>query len=260
MRVSIVVGVGVLGLVIAALAPPEHQLQAYHDFAPSGPGNMGIVLSNLAFLVVGIWGLRLFHGGPLGRVLFAAPSDGWPYAAFFSGAVLVTFGSGYYHLDPNDGTLVWDRLAMTVIFVALFSAFIADRIHRRAGVAVVLPVLLALGAVSVAYWDATGDLRAYRVVQLLPMVLVPLICLLFPGRLTRFRYVGWMSFWYALATVVEHLDKTVYTLLPFGGHTIKHLLAAIACAVVIAMLRDAARGRGESESGIMADKRKGTER
>ena len=65
-RVSIVAGLGALGLLIAALAPPEFQLQSYHDFAPSGPGNMGIVLSNLAFLVVGLWGMRLRYGGPLG--------------------------------------------------------------------------------------------------------------------------------------------------------------------------------------------------
>ena len=244
-RVAIVAGAGALGLGIAALAPPEHQLQAYHDFAPSGPGNMGIVLSNLAFLVVGLWGLRLLYGGPLGRALFATPGEAWPYATFFAGAVLVTFGSGYYHLDPDDGTLVWDRLAMTVIFMGLFATFIADRIHGRAGVAVMLPALLALGAVSIAYWDVTGDLRAYRVVQFLPMVLIPLICLLFPGRLTRFKYAAWMGFWYALATIVELFDRTVYTVLSIGGHTIKHLLAAIAAAAVIAMLRDAARRGGE---------------
>ena len=259
-RVSIVAGVGALGLLIAALAPPEYQLQSYHDFAPSGPGNMGIVLSNLAFLVVGLWGMRLRYGGPLGSALFTAPGEERPYVVVFAGLVLVTFGSGYYHLDPNDGTLVWDRLAMTVIFMALLSAFIADRIHRRAGVTLALPALLALGAVSIAYWDVTGDLRPYRVVQLLPMALIPLMCLLFSGRLTRFRYIAWMGFWYALATVVEHLDKTVYTVLSIGGHTIKHLLAAVAGAAVIAMLRDAARRGGEAESGIMVDNRGGTGR
>jgi hypothetical protein len=247
-RVSIVVGAGALGLAIAALAPPEHQLQAYHDFAPSGPGDLGIVLSNLAFLVVGLWGLRLLYGGSLGRTLFAVPSERRPFVAFFAGAVLVTFGSGYYHLDPNDDTLVWDRLAMTVIFMGLFAAFIADRVHRRAGITVMLPTLLALGAISIAYWDATGDLRAYRLVQLLPIALITLICLLFPGRLTRFKFAAWMAFWYALATLFEFFDRAVYTVLSIGGHTIKHLLAAIACYIVLVMLRDAARsGRSQRE-------------
>ena len=248
-RVSIVAGAGALGLVAAAVAPPEHQLQAYRDFAPSGPGNLGIVLSNLAFLVVGLWGLRFLYDGPPGRALFAAPGEKWPYAAFFAGVVLVAFGSGYYHLDPGDGTLVWDRLAMTVIFMGLFSAFIADRVHGRAGVTVLLPALLALGAVSVAYWDVTGDLRFYHVVQLLPVALILLICLLFPGRLTRFKYAARMGLWYALATVFELFDKAVHGWLSIGGHTIKHLLAAVACAAVIAMLRDAARRGGEADHG-----------
>ena len=241
-RVSIVLGAGVLGLLIAAVAPPERQIQAYHDFAPSGPGDLGIVLSNLAFLVVGLWGLWFLYGKPSGRAVFEAPRDGWPYAAFFAGLVLVTFGSGYYHLDPNDGTLVWDRLAMTVIFMALFAAFIADRFRVGAGIVVLLPALLVLGAASVVYWGVTGDLRFYHLVQFLPLVLLMLICLLFPGRLTRFKYAAWMVFWYALATVFELFDKTVYAWISIGGHTIKHLLAAVACTLVIAMLRASGAG------------------
>ncbi len=240
-RVSIVLGVGALGLLIAAVAPPEGQIQAYHDFAPSGPGGLGIVLSNLAFLVVGLWGLWFLHGKPSGGAVFEAPRDGWPYAVFFAGLVLVTFGSGYYHLDPNDGTLVWDRLAMTVIFMALFAAFVADRLRVGAGIVVLLPALLVLGAASVVYWGVTGDLRFYHLAQFLPLVLLMLICLLFPGRLTRFRYVAWMGFWYALATVFELFDKTVYGWLSIGGHSIKHVLAAVACTLVIAMMRDAGR-------------------
>jgi len=33
---------------------------------------------------------------------------GW--TAFFVGITATAFGSAYYHLKPNDASLVWDRL------------------------------------------------------------------------------------------------------------------------------------------------------
>ena len=104
-----------------------------------------------------------------------------------------------------------------------------------------LPALLILGAASMVYWRLTDDLRLYHIVQLLPMALILLICLLFPGRLTRLKYVVWMGLWFALATVFEQFDKTIFSWISIGGHTIKHPVAAVAPYVVIAMLQDAAR-------------------
>ena len=43
------------------------------------------------------------------------------------------------------------------------------------------------------------------------------------------------------ATFCDLFDKTVYGWIGFGGHAIKHVLAAIACATILAMLQDAAR-------------------
>ena len=41
---------------------------------------------------------------------------GW--SAFFIGIMSTSFGSAYYHLKPNDASLVWDRLPVsTIIFV-----------------------------------------------------------------------------------------------------------------------------------------------
>jgi hypothetical protein len=92
-----------------------------------------------------------------------------------------------------------------------------------------------------AAWRVTGDLRLYHLVQALPILLAPMICLLFPGRVTRVKYVAWMAFWFALASFCDLFDKTVYGWIGFGGHAIKHVLAAIACFAILAMLEDAAR-------------------
>jgi hypothetical protein len=45
----------------------------------------------------------------------AASSQGelWSWTLFFAGVTAVGFGSSYYHLNPNDATLVWDRLPVS---------------------------------------------------------------------------------------------------------------------------------------------------
>ena len=59
-RVWVVAGTAALIVALAMLAPPEFQDQAYHDFAPTalfGVADFGVVASNGAFLIVGVWGL-----------------------------------------------------------------------------------------------------------------------------------------------------------------------------------------------------------
>ncbi len=243
-RVWIVAGTAALVVALAILAPPELQDEAYHAFAPTalfGRTDFGVVASNGAFLVVGLWGLWRVGGRRLAPWPFGSPGEHWPYLTFFFGVALIALGSGYYHAGPTTETLLWDRLAMTVAFMALLAAFIGDRIHLGVAVAVALPVLLVLGALSMAAWHFTEDLRLYRIVQALPILLIWMICLLFPGRVTRVKYAAWMAFWFGLATFCDLFDKTVYGWIGFGGHAIKHVLAAIACATILAMLEDAGR-------------------
>jgi uncharacterized membrane protein YhaH (DUF805 family) len=73
------------------------------------------------------------------------------------------------------------------------------------------------------------------------MLLIWIICLLFPGRVTRVKYAAWMAFWFGLATFCDLFDKAIHGWIGFGGHAIKHLLAAIACFTILAMLQDAGR-------------------
>ena len=243
-RVAVVTGTAALIVALAVLAPPELQDEAYHDFAPTalfGVAKFGIVASNGAFLVVGLWGLWRIGFRRLAPWPFRSPGEDWPYLTFFLGVVLVALGSGTYHAGPTSASLLWDRLAMTVVFMALLAAFIADRIHLGAGAAVALPVLLVLGVLSMAAWHFTGDLRLYRIVQALPMLLIWIVCLLFPGRVTRVKYAAWMAFWFGLATFCDLFDKTIHGWIGFGGHAIKHILAAIACFTILAMLEDAGR-------------------
>ena len=250
-RIWILAGIAALIVALALLAPPQFQDEGYHDFASTalfGVANFGIVASNGAFLAVGLWGLWRLTARRLSPWPFQAPGELWPFLAFFLGVVLIALGSGTYHAAPTTETLLWDRLAMTVAFMALLAAFIADRIHLGVGKSVALPLLLGLGALSMVAWRVTGDLRLYHLVQALPVVLIPMICLLFPGRVTRMRYFAWMAFWFGLATFCDLFDDTVRDWIGFGGHAIKHVLAAIACTTILVMLQDTGRRLNEAPS------------
>src|SRR5204863_1270872 len=101
---------------------------AYHNFADHR-SILGVlhglnVLSNIPFLVIGAVGLAFLGsaaarrpGGP-----FLRSAERWPFVVFFVGVALTAFGSAYYHLDPTNSRLVWDRLPMAVGFMALFAA------------------------------------------------------------------------------------------------------------------------------------------
>ncbi len=250
-RVWILAGTAALVVALAMLAPPKLQDEGYHAFAPTtlfGVADFGIVASNGAFLVVGLWGLWRIGFRRLAPWPFGSPGEHWPYLTFFLGVVLIAVGSGYYHAGPTTETLLWDRLAMTVVFMALLAAFIGDRIHLGVGVAVALPLLLVLGALSMAAWRVTGDLRLYHLLQALPILLILMICLLFPDGLTRVKYAAWMAFWFGLATFCDLFEDLVYGWIGFGGHAIKHVLAAVACFMILVMLEDAARRLNETPS------------
>lgn len=246
-RIGFLMPLFVAALVGLFFLEPIPQSAAYHGFIDtrSWPGipNFGDVVSNIPFAVAGGYGLWLVLG-PAGRRKFDNLADRWPYALFFIGVGLVGVGSSYYHMAPDNARLVWDRLPMTVAFMALFSAFIADRINQRIGVRWILPILLLAGFASVYYWDRTeslgrGDLRFYFLVQFYPIVALPVICWLFPeGRYTSGRHLAWMIAWYVLAKALETYDVQVFVILgdSVSGHTLKHLASAGAVFVVIRML------------------------
>ena len=253
-RYRIVSLVALLVASIAALAflDPLPQSLAYHGFADTrlwlNIPNFGDVASNLPYAFLGVYGFwRVL--GPTHQRLVPNPVDCWPYALFFIGVALVGFGSSYYHAAPDNTRLVWDRLPMTVAFMSLFSAFIADRIDQRIGVKRLLPILIAVGIGSVAYWNWTeslgrGDLRFYFLVQFYPVVALPLLCWLFPpGRYTNDRSLAWLIAWYMVAKVLEVFDSQVFNILggAVSGHSLKHLTSSVAVIVVIHMLSKSRR-------------------
>ena len=89
------------------------------------------------------------------------PADSLAYQILFLAVALVGLGSTYYHLDPSNGTLLWDRLPMSIAFMAFLATAITERLDRRAGIITLLP-LIAFGLFSVLYWHYTEQAGSWR--------------------------------------------------------------------------------------------------
>jgi len=235
----IIIAVVVTGLTFTF--PPIAQDPSYHDFADKrgwlGIPNFGDVMSNLPFLFFGLMGVGAVYSGR--SDFFTMDGERIPWQVFFVGTFLVGFGSGYYHWEPNNHTLVWDRLPMTIAFMSFVSVVVMERLHEKGGL-ILLPVLLIVGAASVFYWDHTeslghGDLRPYALVQFLPMLLLPLMFWLLSARYSGLKYLGYALLWYMLAKVLEHFDRGIFAMTGevISGHTLKHISASIAVLMMV---------------------------
>lgn len=246
----------IVALAIGAmlLHGPIAQLPHYHAFADTrtwlGLPNAGDVLSNLGFLLVGTWGLlRLWPQGTAN-----VHDAGWPgYRLFLIALVLTALGSFFYHLAPDDHRLLWDRLPIALACAGLLAGVRAD----TQGAGRDHTTLLATAAVcSVLWWYLTemlgqGDLRPYLLMQALPLVLIPLWQALYRApRADRIAF-GWAILFYVAAKAAELQDHQVLDALGWvSGHTIKHVLATAAAAVLVKRLIARQRhGEGRMATG-----------
>jgi len=238
--VALAVVVGVAALLIRRTPQPL----SYHDFADKrsllGIPNFGDVTSNILFLVAGLWGL-VFLCRKSSRERFLEARERWAYAIVFLGLLFTAFGSAYYHLAPDNARLLWDRLPMTVVFMPLVAAIIAERVNVRLGLWL-LPVLTVVGIASVLQWylseeRGAGDLRFYAAVQLYALVAL-LVAMLLPPRYTQGPYLLVVAGLYVLAKLCEAADQQIFSLGHLiSGHTLKHLAAGSAGLCILRMLQ-----------------------
>jgi len=233
--------------VVDLLLPRIPQPQSYHMFADQrsflGIPNFGDVVSNVPFAIFGLWGLAFFMRSNSEQLSehFLDSRERWFYLIIFTGLLLTAFGSSYYHLAPSNARLVWDRLPMTIVFMSLVAALIAERINLRIGLWL-LPVLLLIGVSSVFQWyiselHGVGDLRFYATVQAYS-VLFLFMALLFPPRYTFGLDLAIVAGFYVLAKVLETLDKPIFRLGHIvSGHTLKHLAAALSGYWILRMIK-----------------------
>ncbi len=231
-------------IIAAAFAlEPIAQAPGYHQFADTrqflGVANFWNVVTNLPFLYAGFAGLKFLSANePRGILHSLLPA----YRVFFAGVLMTAVGSAWYHISPDNDSLLWDRLPMTVVFMSLFSIILGEHISETLGRRALLSLLL-VGVASVIYWSFTesrgiGDLRPYVLVQFIPMLLIPFVLLMYSSHFDSTAFLWGMIVIYASAKLVEHFDHEVYA---FGelisGHSVKHLAAATASLLFLYGLR-----------------------
>jgi hypothetical protein len=234
-----------LALAAAMLAyGPIHQPADYHAFADRrttlGIANAADVLSNIGFSLVGLWGFAAWAAWTRHPDV---PRSSRGYALFFVALILTGLGSAYYHLSPDNARLAWDRLPIALACAGLLAAVHADTHSPKQPI--LFPAALALAAVlSVWWWSHTGtqgegDLRPYLLIQGLPLFVVPAWQAIYRAPRRERIAFGIAIALYAAAKAAEIGDHAIFEASggTFSGHTLKHLLAVVAGAVIAADFR-----------------------
>ena len=246
-------------LLALGLAAPDLAADAYSGGASlsdvrtlMGLPNAIDVLSNLPFLLAGIWGLLLLHRVERrhdhhpGHARCLA-HDELPGSAldcawlFFAGLLLVAAASAFYHLQPADMLrLAGDRAAMAVTFAAVRGRAVAARVSQRPYWPAAC-ITLAAGFLAVAVFHETGNVAPWVVVQFGGIALVLWMATMRPvrgGTRPLHLKLGWIIAAYGLAKVLEMADGALYELTQhvISGHSLKHVAAALAALPVVSAL------------------------
>jgi hypothetical protein len=233
-RHAIVLALVMGSLLLLLVQQPIKQDLAYHAFVDVrtifGIPNFYNVVSNVPFLLVGIAGSRFCFRDAKGDSKMA-------WMVFFAGIGLVGLGSVYYHLDPSNQRLLWDRLPMTIGFMGLFTALFGELIQPRLTQYFLLPsVLVGIGSVLVWHWY--DDLRLYVWVQFMPLLVIPAMLALYRKSYTHLYLLVLALGCYLLAKLMETFDTEIFSMLQneMAGHAIKHVFSAIGGALILRML------------------------
>ena len=229
-----------LFIIVALFYGPISQPQEYHDFADGrellGVPNALDVISNLAILCPGVLGLSFIYER---RNKSQVSEDEISiHITLFSGMILTFAGSVWFHLDPTDSTMLWDRLGMSVVIGSCISLLIHDMWDRNLAGQIHLPVVIA-SIISVLWWPVFDDLRIYFIVKHHPFILFPI--LLFCGNRVYDKISGyyWGLSMFLLATIFEFADQQIFELTGIiSGHTLKHIAAGIGLWFLMVMIRD----------------------
>lgn len=229
-------------LTVAIVAPAVAQSAQHHHFVDQRAWGYipfaADVLSNLPFLLWGVLGLSLLARQPRSAACCADAASRRLMGLFFAGLVVTAFMSAFYHWQPDNEGLTFDRLGMVLAFAGLMGLAAAGRVSARAGALLALAVLL-LGPLSIWVWSASGNVLPWAVLQFGGMLLV--LCLAVHKPLLGAPDIrwGWVIVIYALAKCFEMTDEGVFaaTSQLVSGHSLKHVVASFAAwPVVFAVL------------------------
>lgn len=221
---------------------PLPQDPAYHLLADTRAclgvvPRAGDVLSNLAILAAGLFGLALRP-----RMTIAA-EERTASNVLIAAAILTAFGSAYYHWAPSNATLVWDRLPIAIVLGSLLALVLADRVHPLLARDALWP-LTAFSAASVILWGVSetlgkGDVLLYLIVRIGAGLAIVVLIILRQPRHTGTLWLVAALFSEVAMGFLERFDHEIFQLTggSASGHNLKHVMAGVALACVFGWLR-----------------------
>jgi len=263
----------ILGIVLISLyflfVEPIKQSQSYHNFADKRQficschslsegiflppdsivenrrrgfiiPNFGDVVSNIVIFAGGLFGVILLHIDSTKEEV--EDTRRWQLniclPIMFYSTILISIGSTYYHCNPHDASLVWDRLPMTFAFVSTFCYMCSEYLPNHEGIESLLLPLIILGLTSVLYWRWTDDLRLYALVQFLPLLIIAGLLICYQPKHGGRAQHAFALICYALAKLCEDRDYEIFNLTHnvISGHSLKHVLAGIASISIASVL------------------------
>jgi hypothetical protein len=183
-------------------------------------------LTNLAFIVAGLWGLYQVR---LHRTGTAASAMCW-------WAIGIGIGSGLFHTFANHLT-IWADIVPIASFTLAASLFALRRFGRLGWgktIALFVAVYAAAGAITLALpagvHAATNGTSGY-LPAFLAINAAGVLCLV--RRSPAGRYLIAASFIFMLAAIGRMLDLWTCPFIPIGTHFLWHLFNALMLAVVL---------------------------
>jgi len=216
---------------------PLPQDPAYHLLADTRTRfgiipNAGDVLTNLAIIAAGLFGLALRTR------MTVAPEARTAVNVLIAASILTALGSAYYHWAPANATLIWDRLPMAIVLTSLLALVMADRVHPLFARYALWP-FTALGAASAILWGVSeamgqGDVRLYFIVRIGTAIAIAFLLILRPPRHTGTKWLVAALISEIVMAIFERFDHEVFRLTGglVSGHNVKHVMAGVALAFV----------------------------
>jgi hypothetical protein len=234
---AVVVLYGALRLLLG----PVPQDTSYHLLADTRTclgfiPRAGDVLSNLAILAAGVFGLALRSR------MTVAPEERAAVNVLVAATLLTALGSAYYHWAPTNETLVWDRLPLGVILVSILALVMADRLHPLYARHGIWP-LTALVAAGIALWAVSesmgkGDLILYLIVRIGAGISILALLVFGRPRHTGTRWLVLALLCELIMAAFERLDYPIFQWTGWvSGHSLKHVMVGVALALVFWWLR-----------------------
>lgn len=221
-----------LSIVPIIIASPIVQDPNYHFFAEQrtilGIPHIGDVISNSAFVIVGIVLWLQYHKN---TGLYRCQEN--IFKTFCISCVLLGLGSGYYHYEPYNESLFWDRLTMVLGFSVIFmDTCFKYAVFKTSYSFSKLMLCMTLFILSTVIWITTGYLETYVFVQFFSMFVIVVLSLFNKNNPSNI-YLWQMFAFYALAKLCEHYDGGIFELTTqlVSGHTLKHIFYALSLYV-----------------------------